>query len=148
MTDRMLSAEKVLQWAERESSLLPREDSRDLTGSGARMILARLVSSIAFGQLDADCPDGAAVTSDGMRYMNPEHMRHDAESYEACMMAMDDAGVPRRDDSGKALSIWGRACRMARQQTLEECPKCGDSGVPYDMEKRCDCPAGNQEGEK
>lgn len=37
-----------------------------------------------------------------------------AAEYEACMLAMDRAGVPRQADSEVFYSLWGRACWMAR----------------------------------
>lgn len=62
-----------------------------------------------------DPTDERATTESGAVYFNPEQMRHDAEEYEACMSAMDDAGVPREIFAGaESLSLWGRACWMAR----------------------------------
>jgi uncharacterized membrane protein len=37
-----------------------------------------------------------------------------AEEFEACMMAMDAAGVPRFNEQDIVYSLWGRACWMAR----------------------------------
>lgn len=53
-----------------------------------------------------------AVSKSGHIYFNPEKMRYDAESFAACMMAMDRKGVPRKDANGEEFSIWGRACWM------------------------------------
>jgi dihydropteroate synthase len=54
-----------------------------------------------------------AITESGAKYFNPEEMRYHAEEYEACMMAMDEAGVPRSDESGVTFSLFGRALYMS-----------------------------------
>lgn len=60
----------------------------------------------------------AATSPSGMTYLYPEEMRHNAEEYEACMMAMDGAGVPRASTFGAIYSIWGRAQWMAANVKL------------------------------
>lgn len=76
-------------------------------------------NSTANGRSDSEAllDAGAAVTKGGSAYINPEQMRHDAEEYEACMMAMDKAGVPRHGENEMVFSVWGRACWMARNLT-------------------------------
>lgn len=58
---------------------------------------------------------GGAIIKNGV-FPNAEAMRHDAEEYEACMMAMDDLGVPRIDENGSTYSIFGRALWMTSKQ--------------------------------
>lgn len=55
---------------------------------------------------------GDAITIEGAIYHNPEAMRFKAEEYEACMIAMNKANVPVKDENGNELSIWGRAFWM------------------------------------
>ena len=54
---------------------------------------------------------GHAVVKDGVVYNIAEKL-WSAEEFEACMLAMDDFGVPRHDEEGKVYSLWGRAMWM------------------------------------
>ena len=56
---------------------------------------------------------GHAKVKDGVVFNINEKLWR-AEEFEACMMAMDDAGVPRFDENDIVYSLWGRACWMAR----------------------------------
>lgn len=58
---------------------------------------------------------GHAIVKDGVVYNIQEKLWR-AEEFEACMMAMDDAGVPRFDENNIVYSLWGRACWMGRNQ--------------------------------
>lgn len=56
---------------------------------------------------------GHAKIKDGVVFNIDEKIWR-AEEFESCMMAMDDAGVPRFDENEIVYSLWGRACWMAR----------------------------------
>jgi len=76
------------------------------TPTDARQNTAKL------GQPEKDILDkGHAVVKNGVIY-DIEKVRHQSEEYEACMMAMDKAGVPRHDSKGRDYSLYGRACEM------------------------------------
>ena len=66
-------------------------------------------------ELNALLDAGHAVIKDGVVFDINEKLWH-AEEFEACMMAMDKAGVPRFGENDVVYSLWGRACWMARNQ--------------------------------
>lgn len=53
--------------------------------------------------------DGLADRNSAVLIVDIEEMRWQSEEFEACMMAMDDAGIPRFDKNGSEYSLWGRA---------------------------------------
>jgi hypothetical protein len=55
---------------------------------------------------------GHAIVKNGVVFDIAEKLWQ-AEEFDACMMAMDDLGVPRQDESGAVYSVFGRACWMA-----------------------------------
>jgi len=56
---------------------------------------------------------GHAKVEDGVVFNIKEKLWR-AKEFEACMLAMDDAGVPRFDESNMVYSLWDRACWMSR----------------------------------
>lgn len=66
-------------------------------------------------ELSAVLDAGHAVVKDGVVFNIDEKLWR-AEEFEACMMAMDKAGVPRFDENDAVFSLWGRACWMSRNK--------------------------------
>ena len=63
--------------------------------------------------LDDLLESGHAIVKDGVVFNITEKLFF-VEECEACMLAMDKAGVPRFDEKDIGYSLWGRACWMAR----------------------------------
>jgi len=61
--------------------------------------------------IEKELSEGNAIVKDGViRDINS--ITHAAEEHEACMMAMNKAGIPECNEDGVMLSIWGRALWM------------------------------------
>lgn len=73
-----------------------------------------------------------AVTASGTKYYNPEEAYYRAEEHECAMMALDKAGVPRADKTGKEYSLFGRACWMRDFGTRMPWWRKGKDGWPIE----------------
>jgi hypothetical protein len=59
--------------------------------------------------------NSVAVSAEGGVYPNIEDLHHAAEEYEATMKALDDRGVPRKEEGGFVYSLYGRVCYLLNQ---------------------------------
>ncbi len=72
------------------------------------------------GELNKVLSSGSAIVKDGILF-NIHEKLFAAEDHESCMLAMDDAGFPRHNESGAVYSLWGRV-KAEREAMMKQDP--------------------------